>query len=47
MSAMPNVTDSASVAMVMTTLARASDSHFATRTRARRGSPRYVDAAVP
>ena len=39
-SAIPNATDRASVAVVMTTLARASDTHFATRTRVRRGSPR-------
>jgi len=40
MSATPNDTERASVTALMTTLARASDTHFATRTRARRGSTR-------
>ncbi len=39
-STIPNATDRASVAVVTTTLVRASDIHFATRTRVRRGSPR-------
>jgi hypothetical protein len=46
-SAMPSGTETASVTMVITTLASPNDSHFATRTRVRRGSLRYVDDAVP
>jgi hypothetical protein len=46
-SAILSVRVTASVRVVMTTLASASDSPLATRTRMRRGSPRYVEVIVP